>query len=168
MDATMPEAGYPLDTIDHDTYSTYSASTSADEFHQMKGDTMFSEQELTYLQGQRLARIATVDADGQPTVDAVGFSLDDGKILIGTHSPVLTRKYRNVMGGNTNVALIVDDLASVQPWRPRGIKIHGVAEVVERNGHFGPGSYLVITPKVSWSWGIEPHEGGFGAKKTVW
>lgn len=133
------------------------------------GNTMFSEQERAYLQGQRLARIATVDAQGQPTVDAVGFSLDGEHILVGTHSPILSRKYRNVMNGNTKVALIVDDLQSVQPWRPRGVKIHGTAEVVEREGHFGPGSYLVITPKVSWSWGIESRQEGMqGPKKTVW
>ncbi len=129
---------------------------------------MFSEQELAYLQSQRLARLATVGASGQPTVDSVGFSLDGGQVLIGTHSPVLTRKYRNVLNGNTRVALIIDDLASVQPWRPRGIKVHGTAEVVERNGHFGPGRYIVITPEVSWSWGVEPQEGMAGAKKTVW
>lgn len=129
---------------------------------------MFSEQEVAYLQSQRLARIATVDASGQPTVDAVGFSLDGGQVLIGTHSPRLSRKYRNVLDGNTTVALIVDDLASIQPWQPRGIKIHGTAEIVERQGHFGPGSYIVITPKVSWSWGIEPQTGGPGPKKTVW
>lgn len=129
---------------------------------------MFSEHELAYLHSQRLARIATVDVDGQPTVDAVGFSLDGDKILIGTHSPRLTRKYRNVQAGNVNVALIVDDLASIQPWQPRGIKIHGVAEVVERVGHFGPGNYLVITPKVSWSWGIEPQQDASGPKKTIW
>ena len=130
---------------------------------------MFSESEREYLKSQRLARIATVDSHGQPTVDAVGFSLDGEQILVGTHSPVLTRKYRNVLDGNTKVALIVDDLQSVQPWLPRGVKIHGVAEVVERAGHFGPGSYLVITPTVSWSWGIEPEESGArGPKKTVW
>jgi pyridoxamine 5'-phosphate oxidase family protein len=89
-------------------------------------------------------------------------------MLIGTHSPVLSRKYRNVLDGSTQVALIVDDLASVKPWRPRGIKIHGTAEVVERSGHFGLGSYIVITPTVSWSWGIEPREGAVGPKKTVW
>ncbi|HEU5349337.1 MAG TPA: PPOX class F420-dependent oxidoreductase [Ktedonobacterales bacterium] len=129
---------------------------------------MFSELELTYLQGQRLARVATVDSKGQPTVDAVGFSLDGEQILIGTHSPILTRKYRNVLDGNRDVALIVDDLQSVQPWRPRGIKIHGSAEIVERQGHFGPGSYIVITPKVSWSWGIESQDGARGPRKTVW
>lgn len=129
---------------------------------------MFSEQEMAFLRTQRLARIATVDSIGQPTVDAVGFSLDGGQILVGTHSPVLTRKYRNVLDGNTRVALIIDDLASVQPWRPRGVKVHGVAEVAERNGHFGPGSYIVITPMVSWSWGIEQQEGAPGPKKTIW
>jgi pyridoxamine 5'-phosphate oxidase family protein len=128
---------------------------------------MFSQQELEFLQSQRLARLATVDANGQPTVDAVGFSLDGGNILIGTHSSVVTRKYRNVAEGNSHVALIIDDLQSVQPWRPRGIKVHGTAVVAQRSGHFGPGSYIVITPTVSWSWGIEPQDAP-GAKKTVW
>lgn len=82
--------------------------------------------------------------------------------------PYSRASIKNVLDGNTQVALIIDDLASVQPWRPRGIKIHGTAEVVERSGHFGPGSYIVITPTVSWSWGIEPREGAVGPKKTVW
>jgi PPOX class F420-dependent enzyme/OxyR family protein len=82
-----------------------------------------------------------------------------------------TRKYRNVDAGNRRVALIIDDLASVQPWAPRGIKIHGSAEIVERDGMFGPGQYLAITPVVSWSWGIVGttfEEGRFKPHKIVW
>src|SRR5215469_12370415 len=37
---------------------------------------MFTEQELAFLQAQPLARIATVDHDGQPTFDVVGFQFD--------------------------------------------------------------------------------------------
>ncbi len=57
--------------------------------------------------------------------------------------------------GNNRVALAIDDLESVDPWRPRGIKIYGTAEVVERKGMFGPGKYVRITPTTSWSWGIK-------------
>ena len=37
---------------------------------------LFSEQELAFLRGQPLARIGTVDDQGQPTVDAVDFEFD--------------------------------------------------------------------------------------------
>jgi pyridoxamine 5'-phosphate oxidase family protein len=116
---------------------------------------MFSVQERAFLQSQPLARIGTVATDGQPTVDAVGFEFDGARFYIGGHGLRATRKYKNVVAGNTKVSLIIDDLKSLQPWQPRGIKVHGIAEVVERNGHLGPGSYLAITPKVSWSWGVE-------------
>jgi pyridoxamine 5'-phosphate oxidase family protein len=133
---------------------------------------MFSEQERTFLQSQRLARIATVATDGQPTVDAVGFEFDGKHFYIGGHRFQDSRKYKNVAAGNTKVSLIIDDLKSIQPWRPRGIKVHGIAEIIERNGHLGPGSYLAITPQISWSWGIEAQplqEGKVPSiKKIVW
>ena len=77
------------------------------------------------------------------------------------------RKYKNVRDGNKEVALVIDDLESVQPWKPRAMKINGTAEIVEHNGMFGPGKYLKITPSVSWSWGIkglQPKEGEFFVK----
>src|SRR4051794_7413316 len=134
---------------------------------------MFTPQERDYLQTQRLARLATVAADGQPTVDAVGFTFDEDRFYIGGRNLQGTRKYRNVDAGNRRVALIIDDLASVQPWAPRGIKVHGIAEIVERDGMFGPGTYLAITPMVSWSWGIVGtsttfEEGRFRPHKIVW
>jgi pyridoxamine 5'-phosphate oxidase family protein len=132
---------------------------------------MFTPEERDYLQTQRLARLATVAPDGQPTVDAVGFTFEDGRFYIGGHNLPGTRKYRNVDAGNRRVALIIDDLASVQPWTPRGIKVHGSAEIVERDGVFGPGKYFAITPQVSWSWGIVGsafEEGRFQPHKIVW
>jgi hypothetical protein len=53
------------------------------------------------------------------------------------------------------VALVVVDLETVEPWKPRGIKIHGHAEVGERQGRFGTGLYIAVLPQVAWSWGIE-------------
>jgi pyridoxamine 5'-phosphate oxidase family protein len=47
-----------------------------------------------------------------------------------------------VRAGNTQVALVVDDLASVRPWSPRYPRIYGTAELVERPGQFGPGPYM--------------------------
>lgn len=132
---------------------------------------MFSEQELAFLQTQPLARIATVDHDGQPTVDVVGFQFDGTRFYVGGHQLETTRKYKNIAAGNRKVSLIIDDLKSLSPWQPRGIRVHGIAEVVQRQGHLGPGSYLAITPVVSWSWGIEEpgtQPGRPGPKKIIW
>jgi pyridoxamine 5'-phosphate oxidase family protein len=116
---------------------------------------MFSDKELAYLTSQRLARFAMVSSKGQPTADAVGsnpvFDAQQQRFYIGGHNLPASRKYRNIAAGNRQVALIVDDLASVQPWAPRGIKVHGTAEIVQREGQFGPCDYLAITPTISWS-----------------
>jgi pyridoxamine 5'-phosphate oxidase family protein len=53
------------------------------------------------------------------------------------------------------VALAIDNLESVSPWKPRVIRIYGTAEIVEHDGMFRPGEYLRINPNVSWSWGIK-------------
>ena len=119
----------------------------------------FTERELEYLRSQPLGRIATVDPEGQPDVAAVGFRVEeDGTILVGGMRNTRTRKWRNVAAGAERVALVVDDLVSTKPWRPRGIRIYGTAELVRTEGQFGPGAYLRITPTISWSWGIEPQE----------
>ena len=129
---------------------------------------MFSEQELAFLQTQRIASIATVAPDGQPTVDAVGFSFDGTHFYVGGHNIAATRKYKNVVAGNTKVSLVIDELKSIQPWLAQGIRVYGEAEIVESQAHFGPGNYLLITPKVTWSWGIEDQQGKAGPKKTIW
>lgn len=132
---------------------------------------LFTEQELAFLRAHPLARIATVDNDGQPTVDAVGFEFDGTRFYIGGHQLETTRKFKNIVAGHRKVSLIIDDLKSLRPWQPRGIRIHGIAEVTQRQGHLGPGIYLAITPVVSWSWGIEEpaaQPGKFGPKKILW
>src|SRR5262245_38812725 len=105
---------------------------------------MFTDAEQTYLHGQRLARLATVASDSQPTVDAVGFRYQDGQFLVGGRDLASTRKYRNIAAGNTLVALIVDDIAATDPWTVRGIKVHGTAAIVERDGYMGAGTYFLI------------------------
>jgi pyridoxamine 5'-phosphate oxidase family protein len=115
----------------------------------------FSEQEVAYLRSQRLARIATVAPDGQPDVAPVGFEFDGTHFYVGGHDPVKTRKYRNVEAGNPKVALVIDDLKSVDPWRPRFLRVYGTAELVEREGQFGTAPYLRITPAISWSYNLD-------------
>lgn len=132
---------------------------------------MFSEAEITYLKSQYLARLATVSGDGQPTVDAVGFEFDGTRFYIGGQALPSTHKYKNVAGGNHKVSLIVDDLESVNPWKVRGIRVQGLAEIVERSGRFGFKEYLAITPTVSWSWGFgdeKYRDGKSVPKKLIW
>jgi pyridoxamine 5'-phosphate oxidase family protein len=131
---------------------------------------MFSEREITYLKSQPLARLATVADDGQPDVAPVGFEFDGHDFYIGGKIPTVTRKYKNIKNGNTKVALVIDDLETVDPWNPRGIRIYGTAEIVERRGMFGKGVYLHVTPTVSWSWSLEEPAfvaGKFAVNKIV-
>ncbi len=116
---------------------------------------MFSQRETEYLRSQRLARIATISTDGQPDVAPVIFEFDGKCFLIGGIQQERTLKYKNVAEDNTRVSLVVDDLESVEPWLPRGIKLHGSAEIVERESVLGRALVLKITPDHYWSWGID-------------
>ena len=115
----------------------------------------FSEEEVAYLGSQRLARIATVDPDGQPDVAPVGFEFDGTHLYVGGIDPARTRKFLNVKAGNPKVAIIIDDLVSAEPWTPRYLRIYGKAELVERQGQFGTAPYMQITPTLSWSWNLD-------------
>jgi pyridoxamine 5'-phosphate oxidase family protein len=89
--------------------------------------TTFSEAELEYLTGERrLARVATVGADGTPHVVPVGFSYnaEHDTIDIGGYDFERTKKYRDVRRSG-RAAVVVDDLASIDPWRPRGMEVRG-------------------------------------------
>lgn len=111
----------------------------------------FTAEEIAYIRSQRLARVATVAADGQPDVVPVGFEFDGTHFYIGGFDPANTRRTRNIQAGNDKVALVIDDLASVSPWSPRYLRVYGTAELVERETHFGRQPVMKITPTVSWS-----------------
>ena len=115
----------------------------------------FTEVEIAYLKSQPLGRIATVGPDGQPDVVPVGFEYDGTYFYVGGIDPKQTRKVRNVEAGNHQVALVIDDLVSTDPWSPRFLRVYGTAEVIERSGMFGSSVYLRITPTISWSWHLE-------------
>jgi pyridoxamine 5'-phosphate oxidase family protein len=88
---------------------------------------------LAYLQSQRLGRLATVDSHGAPQNNPVGFryNADLGTIDIGGRNMGATRKFAN-LASNPRVAFVVDDIASVQPWRVRCVEIRGHAEALEQ------------------------------------
>ena len=109
---------------------------------------MFTEKEFAYMKSQRLGRIGTVSIESQPDVSPVGFRFDGSYFRISGMNNKATRKYKNVAQGNTRVALAIDDLASVDPWVPRGIKVFGTAEITKDGS-------LRIQPTTSWSWNLE-------------
>ena len=122
---------------------------------------VFSDTELEYLRSQRLARIATADASGRPHVVPVGFRLSaDGTVVeVGGHGFAKSKKYRDIRA-NPRVAIVIDDLASISPWTPRGIEVRGRAELQDAGGaeKFGPGwdqVWIRIVPERVISWGIE-------------
>jgi len=124
---------------------------------------VFSAAEVQYLKTQRLARIATASPQGDPEVSPVAFEYDGKYFWIGSHDQSIffrTRRYKNIRSGNNRVCFVIDDLQSIDPWKPRAIKVRGTAEIIEHEGIFGKGCYLRISPRVSVSWGIEPLKQG--------
>ena len=114
--------------------------------------SIFTDAELRYLTGGRqLGRIATVGTDGTPhvvpvtwiynaareTIDVTGYELEQSK------------KFRDVARSG-RVAIMVDDLESTDPWRPRAIEIRGRGEAIAL-----PTPLIRIYPQRIISWGLE-------------
>ncbi|GAA2354138.1 PPOX class F420-dependent oxidoreductase [Streptomyces carpaticus] len=123
----------------------------------MREQAEFSAPERAYLATQRLGRLATVDPSGQPQANPVGFfPQDDGTVLIGGRAMGDTKKWRNLTV-NPLLSLVVDDLASVQPWRVRGVEIRGVAQLLVGERDLGPGfspEVIRLHPRRVISWGL--------------
>ena len=125
----------------------------------------FTYEELAYLGTQRLARLATASASGVPDVSPVGFGVDDDAIVSGGLDITKTVRYRNLRE-NPRATVVIDDLASVDPWSPRGVKVRGTASIESHED----GLRIRVLPEVIWSWGInEGREKRFASveKRTV-
>jgi pyridoxamine 5'-phosphate oxidase family protein len=102
--------------------------------------SVFTLEEIAYLQSQRLARIAT-SANGQPHVVPLAFRYnpETDTIDVGGHDFAKRKKFRDAQK-NPRVAIVIDDLASVDPWRPRMIEVRGEADILPSGGEtVGPG-----------------------------
>ncbi|MBA3798139.1 MAG: PPOX class F420-dependent oxidoreductase [Geodermatophilaceae bacterium] len=112
----------------------------------------FTDAELAYLRSERrLARLATVGADGTPHVTPVGWKLaaNDSVVEVGGMDLTRTKKFRDVLRTG-RAALVIDDLASVNPWHVRNVEIRGRAEAVAK-----PDPPVIrIHPERIVSWGI--------------
>jgi pyridoxamine 5'-phosphate oxidase family protein len=121
----------------------------------------FTDQEIDYLRGQPLGRMATTGKDGTPHIAPVGFRLGPGAetIEIGGHGMSSSKKWRD-LEANPKIAFAVDDLVSTDPWTPRGVLIRGTAELHHEGGkqRFGDGwdsAWFAVVPQRIISWGIE-------------
>jgi pyridoxamine 5'-phosphate oxidase family protein len=139
--------------------------------------SIFSDRELDYIKSQRIARLATGSASEaennspnlfsvsdrsliQPDVVPVGFHFDGECFYIGGINMLKSTKYRNVLKNKT-VALVIDDLKTVDPWNPRGIRVYGEVEIIKRqgatldnNGQFEIVYSMKVKPRRKWSWGV--------------
>lgn len=112
--------------------------------------SVFTAAEREYLASQKLARIGTASPTGAPDVSAVRFRLVGDTIDIGGRVNPATLKWRNIVR-NARASVVIDDIASDDPWVVRGIKIRGHAVADESAGATGR---IVVHPEVIWSWGI--------------
>ena len=111
--------------------------------------SVFTDPELAFLAEQRLARLATASLEGQPDVSAVGFEVDGDTVVSGGLDITKTVRYRH-LSANPRATIVIDDLASVDPWTPRGVKVRGDVILEERDGK----PRIRIRPRVIWSWGL--------------
>jgi pyridoxamine 5'-phosphate oxidase family protein len=113
--------------------------------------SVFTESELRYLTGGRqLGRIATVGADGTPHVVPVGwiYNAATDTIDVGGHELEQSKKFRDVARSG-RAAIVIDDVESTDPWRPRAIEVRGRAEAIAL-----PMPLIRIHPERIISWGL--------------
>jgi pyridoxamine 5'-phosphate oxidase family protein len=113
--------------------------------------SVFTAVELRYLTGGRqLGRIATIGADGTPHVVPVGWIYNAARetIDVGGHELQRSKKFRDV-SRTGRAAIVIDDLESTDPWRPRGVEVRGRAEAITL-----PTPLIRIHPERIISWGL--------------
>jgi pyridoxamine 5'-phosphate oxidase family protein len=118
--------------------------------------SIFTKDEIEYLRSGILGRLATVGPDRIPHVAPVGMISYNPRLDtmdIRGHDLANTKKFRDIARSG-RAALVVDDLASTKPWRPRGIEVRGSAEAIEN-----PEPVIRIHPHRIVAWGIDT--GGF-------
>jgi pyridoxamine 5'-phosphate oxidase family protein len=118
----------------------------------------FTDLELAFLQSQRLGRLATVNAAGEPHVIPLTFryNADLDTIDLFGMGMARSKKYRDV--GRTGVAAFVVDDAEGQ-WRIRGVEVRGRAELVTSgakaiNERFDD-EFIRLFPQRIVGWGLD-------------
>jgi len=80
---------------------------------------------------------------------------------MGGHNLGATKKYRDI-GRSGRAAVVIDDLASTDPFRPRGIEVRGRAEALGE-----PSPLIRIHPERIVSWGLDTSAFGQRQARTA-
>jgi pyridoxamine 5'-phosphate oxidase family protein len=94
--------------------------------------------------------LATVGVDGTPHVVPVAWIYNAARdtIDIGGRDLERTKKFRDV-ARTGRAAIVIDDLESTDPWRPRGIEVRGRGEAIAL-----PTPLIRVHPQRIVSWGL--------------
>jgi pyridoxamine 5'-phosphate oxidase family protein len=125
--------------------------------------SVFTAAELAYLSGGRqLGRVATVGADGTPHVVPVAWIYNAARetIDIGGHDLEHSKKFRDVARSG-RAAIVIDDLETTDPWRPRAIEVRGRGEAIAL-----PTPLIRIHPERIVSWGLGRGRSGRTVTRT--
>jgi pyridoxamine 5'-phosphate oxidase family protein len=126
----------------------------------------FKPYEVEFMRRTPLGRLATIQPNGTLQNSPVGFTYNDdlGTIDIVGYRMSNSQKYRN-LATNPTVALVVDDIASFNPWRVRCLEIRGTAAQVQLseapsgpNGDKLDAAIIRITPRRVIGFGIDDTE----------
>ena len=115
-------------------------------------DSVFTAAELDYLHGERrLGRVATVGKDGTPHVVPSGWihNVELDTIDVTGRDLERTKKFKDVARSG-RAAIVVDDIASFNPFRPRAVEVRGRAEAIG-----GPNALIRIYPERIVSRGVD-------------
>ena len=128
---------------------------------QSKNQSAFTPAEIAYMQSQRLGRLATVGANGQPHVVPVNFRYnpETDTIDIGGHLGFAKRKKWRDAQHNPRVAIVIDDLVTEPTRTVRGIEIRGEVELLSTGGQtivptFDSEMFRLHPTRIA-SWGID-------------
>jgi pyridoxamine 5'-phosphate oxidase family protein len=123
--------------------------------------SVFTPEEIEYLQANKLGRLATTNAECQPHMTPVTyfFNGEEDTIDVGGLNFGASKKWRDVEA-NPKVAFLVDDVIG-PPRRARAVEIRGNAELHGTGGetinprfpNFAP-QFIRIRPTRIVSWGL--------------
>jgi pyridoxamine 5'-phosphate oxidase family protein len=121
----------------------------------------FTENEIAYMQEQRLGRLSTLAPDGAPNNVPVAFhyNAELDTIDIRGFKMKTSKKFRNIQRDG-RVSFVIDDV--LPPWEPRGVEIRGVAVALDEpnppyQARGMDGALIRIRPAKIISWGIDTH-----------
>lgn len=116
--------------------------------------------ELAYLKDQRLGRLATVNARGEPQVNPV-MAFWNGPVAcvdVGGKNMDASRKYRNASLSGAWASIVIDDMRNHDPSTIRCVEIRGTVQTIAQptdSAARTPGPIIRIKPTQVISWGLD-------------